>query len=58
MELEEACRDTRGLTTEDFKGVRTPVPQPVLPSKVILKFVCIFRFENYYVLLFNVLVVS
>lgn len=39
MELEEACRDTRGPSPDEFSSA-IPVVRSVVPSKTVLKFVC------------------
>lgn len=38
-ELEEACRDTRGLSAEEATETGLPVVQAKLPTKAVLSFV-------------------
>lgn len=42
-ELEEACRDTRGLSPEDAKDSCAPIPQTKLPTKAMISFVSILE---------------
>lgn len=42
-EIEEACRDTRGVSPEEIQEGFGPVCQSTLPTKVNVKFVSIIR---------------